>query len=143
MNSSAGSAPLHPAAQSEIATDEPAVWPDERRQAFAALYRSHVGEIFGYCYRLLGNRSEAEDATSQVFTKALGAFGSVDHEAGSPRAWLFTIAHNVAVDVLRQRRTMPLPHEVARLPDRAPPLEEQAVVDDDLRSPNVSRPSIP
>ena len=45
------------------------------RAAFAPLYQRYVDPIYRYCYRCLGNRHTAEDATSLIFTKALAALG--------------------------------------------------------------------
>jgi RNA polymerase sigma-70 factor (ECF subfamily) len=67
------------------------------RAAFASLYRRYVEPVYRYCDRCLGNRDAAEDATSLIFTKALAALATCrdDHF----RSWLFTIAHNVIVDM--------------------------------------------
>lgn len=43
--------------------------------AFAVLYGRHVAAIHGFCYRRLGTREAAEDATAQDFTKALANLG--------------------------------------------------------------------
>jgi RNA polymerase sigma-70 factor, ECF subfamily len=77
------------------------------RRAFAALYERHVAAVFGYCYRRLGSREAAEDATSLIFTRALAALPS--HRGSSFRGWLFGIAHHVVADSFRgMRRTLPL-----------------------------------
>ena len=81
------------------------------REAFAALYDRYLPRVYGYCYRLLGDREEAEDANTDVFMRALAALPAF--RAGSFRSWLFAIAHNVAKDELRRRKpTAPL--EAAR-----------------------------
>jgi len=74
----------------------------EHPAAFAPLYRRYAQPIYRYCYRRLGTRELAEDATSQVFTKALAAMPRYRGDAF--RAWLFTIAHHVVADVYRRRR---------------------------------------
>lgn len=77
------------------------------RRAFAALYERHVAAVFGYCYRRLGSREAAEDATSLIFTRALAALPSL--RGSSFRGWLFGIAHHVVADVLRgTHRDLPL-----------------------------------
>jgi RNA polymerase sigma-70 factor (ECF subfamily) len=84
------------------------------REAFAALYDRYLPPVYGYCYRLLGEREAAEDANTEVFLRALAALPA--YRAGSFRGWLFAIAHNVATDELRRRRpTVSL--ETADLPD--------------------------
>jgi RNA polymerase sigma-70 factor (ECF subfamily) len=72
------------------------------REAFGALYDRYLPRVHGYCYRLLGSREAAEDANTEVFTRALAALPT--YRTGSFRSWLFTIAHNVAADELRRRR---------------------------------------
>ena len=76
------------------------------REAFAALYRRYLPRVHGYCYRLLGTREAAEDATTDAFLRALAALPVC--RAGSFRPWLFAIAHNVIADELRRRPTDPL-----------------------------------
>jgi RNA polymerase sigma-70 factor (ECF subfamily) len=74
--------------------------------AFAPLYHRYVRPIFGYCFQRLGTRELAEDATSQVFIKALSALPN--YRSNSFRGWLFTIARNVVIDLQRNRATAPL-----------------------------------
>lgn len=62
---------------------------------FALLYTRYLDPVHRYCYRRLGSREAAEDATSAVFTKALAAFPR--YRDASFRAWLFTIAHHVKI----------------------------------------------
>ncbi len=71
--------------------------------AFAGLYRRYLEPIHAYCWYRLGSREAAEDATSQIFLKALTA---LPHYRGDRtfRSWLFTIAHNVVVDHYRGHR---------------------------------------
>jgi RNA polymerase sigma-70 factor (ECF subfamily) len=74
------------------------------RQDFALLYRQYLPHVYRYCYRRLGSREAAEDATSQVFAQALAAFPRFEDRGGSFRSWLFTIAHNVVMDEVRRAR---------------------------------------
>lgn len=82
----------------------------ERAQAdpahFAALYDRYLDDIYVYCHRRLGTREATEDATSQIFLQALAALPRF--RAHSFRAWLYTIARNVVVDVYRARPALPL-----------------------------------
>lgn len=68
--------------------------------AFGELYRRHVDGIYRYCLRRLGTRELAEDATAQAFEQALRAIGRF--RGDSFRAWLFTIARNVSIDLHRR-----------------------------------------
>jgi RNA polymerase sigma-70 factor (ECF subfamily) len=101
-------------------------------RAFAPLYQRYVDPVYRYCFRHLGAREEAEDATSQIFTQALAGLPRLG--AQPFRAWLFAIAHNVVVDVHRTRRpTGPLiladVHE-----DPGPTPEQTALAAEDGRT---------
>jgi RNA polymerase sigma-70 factor (ECF subfamily) len=60
--------------------------------------------VHGYLISLLGDRSAAEDLTALAFERLYRARSRLDPRRGSPRAWLFSIARNAALDELRQRR---------------------------------------
>jgi len=70
--------------------------------AFIQLYRRHYDAIFRYCAHRLFERQAAEDATSQVFLKAVEHFGRFKGDAVQFRNWLYRIAVNVANDHLRK-----------------------------------------
>jgi len=94
--------------------------------AFAQLYRRYVDTVYRYCVHRLGTREQAEDATSQIFLKALAALPS-HRPGGSFRAWLFTIAHNVITDTYRTKRThWPLALALEHA-DEEPSPEDQAI----------------
>jgi RNA polymerase sigma-70 factor (ECF subfamily) len=84
--------------------------------AFAPLYTRYLDTVYRCCYRRLGNREAAEDATSEVFYKALAALPG--HHNGSFRAWLMAIAHNVVADSFRRQHP-----EEPLMPDYDPPDE--------------------
>ena len=92
------------------------------RQAFALLYRRYLDPIHQYCYRRLGSREAAKDATSLVFTKAFAALPT--YRAGSFRSWLFAIAYHVITDDLRARRVVAELDAAAEVPDRGLTPEE-------------------
>lgn len=96
------------------------------RQAFAALYRRYVDPVHRYCYRRLGSREAAEDATSLVFTKALASLPR--YRDGSFRSWLFAIAYHVITDDLRARRVVAELNAAGEVPDREPTPEEVVMV---------------
>ena len=60
-------------------------------------------ELTGYCYRMLGSAFEAEDAVQDVMLRALRASDTFEGRS-SVRAWLYRIATNVCLDVLRGRK---------------------------------------
>jgi RNA polymerase sigma-70 factor (ECF subfamily) len=73
------------------------------RAEFAALYLRYITPIYRFCYRRLGDRARAEDATSAVFERAMNALPRF--KTGSFRAWLFTIARNTVTDLHRANRS--------------------------------------
>jgi RNA polymerase sigma factor (sigma-70 family) len=105
---------------------------------FERFYEERRDEIFGYLARLLG-RQAAEDAFQETFLRALRAYGKLEH-GRHLRAWVFTIATRVAVDVRRAPAAGAEPPEIPvhderpafaeleHLADRLPPTERAAVV---------------
>ncbi len=71
-------------------------------RAFVPLYERYLGPVYRYCYVRLDSREAAEDATSDVFLKALAGLPSLRGQTFA--AWLFRIARNVVVDIYRRRR---------------------------------------
>jgi RNA polymerase sigma factor (sigma-70 family) len=83
--------------------------------AFEELYRESVADVHGYVLSLLGSRAAAEDVTALAFERLYRARARLDRGRGTPRAWLFTIARNAALDELRRRSRQPqseLPEEM-------------------------------
>jgi RNA polymerase sigma-70 factor (ECF subfamily) len=70
---------------------------------------SHRRELTGYCYRMLGSAFEADDAVQETMLRAWRASDSFEGRA-SVRSWLYRIATNVCLDLLRgrQRRALPM-----------------------------------
>jgi RNA polymerase sigma-70 factor (ECF subfamily) len=67
------------------------------------LFARHHGEIYAYLVRMLRDEELAADLAQDTFVKAYRAY---DHlgPPDTPRAWLYQIAHRVALDELRRRR---------------------------------------
>lgn len=127
MSSRVQTPPVALAAPSSAACDQAALVAAAKldRRVFGALYDCNVRAIYGYCFHRLGSREAAEDATSLIFTKALGALPS--QRGTSFRAWLFGIAHHVVADVIQQKRAG-LPLEMAfDVSDPAPSPESAAI----------------
>lgn len=77
---------------------------DER--AFELLYERHLAGVLAFCRHMLGDPEEAEDAVQQVFVAAHAEL--VDSERPLHlRAWLYTVARNRCLSVLRARRERP------------------------------------
>ena len=96
------------------------------RAAFGQLYDRYAVRVFRYCYRRLGDRELAEDATSQVFIKALQSLPSY-RETGSFVGWLFAIAFSTTTDLQRRRRPTEVLDDAAWIPDSAASPEEVAI----------------
>ena len=77
-----------------------------------AAYTAHAGELYRMARRTLGDAGLAEEAVQETFLKAWRAGDRYDREAGSLRTWLFAIARNVVIDLLRARRSRPEPVEL-------------------------------
>jgi RNA polymerase sigma-70 factor (ECF subfamily) len=76
--------------------------PDEA--AFAAHFERHRRELQVHCYRLLGSLEDSEDLVQETFLRAWrGRAGFTPGERSSLRAWLYRIATNACLDVLRSR----------------------------------------
>ena len=71
---------------------------------FEALYRAARDDVYAYVATLLHDRAAAEDVTAQAFERAYRRRKSYDARRGAPRAWLFGIARNAALDELRKRK---------------------------------------
>lgn len=72
--------------------------------AFGELYNLYLPPVYGYVYRMVGTRTEAEDMTQDVFFKAWRAMPRYQFRGAPFSSWLFRIAHNHCVDFLRRRK---------------------------------------
>jgi RNA polymerase sigma factor (sigma-70 family) len=71
-------------------------------QAFAALYQRHHQALYRYCRGILGNAEDAADALQNTMTAALRALPGERREI-RVKPWLFRIAHNESISLLRRR----------------------------------------
>lgn len=73
------------------------------------ILQSHRRELTGFCYRMLGAGAEAEDAVQETMVRAWRGIDRFEGRA-SVRSWLYRIANNVCVDMIRspQRRARPM-----------------------------------
>ena len=123
---------------------------DGEEQALDSLIRTYYGPIQGYLEKLVGNETDAQDLTQEVFLRMARGLPGFQGKARFT-TWLFQIAKNLGIDFLRRREIERTPlHQVAeeRVPSPAPEhgLEEHevlwqciAALDADLRSVIVLR----
>src|SRR5436190_799514 len=71
------------------------------RAALEELYLLHFDRIYSYLHMSVGNRHDAEDLTTQTFLKMLESIGKFRWRSAPFSAWLFRIAHNLAMDHFR------------------------------------------
>ena len=101
---------------------------DGDQDAFAEIVYEFQNAVYNLCYRLLGERTEAEDAAQEAFLRAYSNLPRYDHNR-SFKTWLLTIASNHCIDRLRKRRMQllsidePLPSSMALMSDE--PLPER------------------
>src|SRR3954449_11151902 len=77
--------------------------PSQAGLDFERLYRSSRDDVYAYAAGLLRDRAAAEEVTATAFERAYRKRSRFDRRRGEPRAWLFGIARNAALDELRRR----------------------------------------
>ena len=94
------------------------------RDALEELYLIHFDRIYSYLHVSVGNRHDAEDLTTQTFLKMLEKIGTFKWRSAPFSAWLFRIAHNLAMDHFRSRRRWQPEEEVPEPPGEEEPSAE-------------------
>lgn len=95
-------APAEPVAADGRALALPAD-PLAARVFVEGLFARHRAEIYAYLVRMLRDPELAADLTQDAFVRAYRAYGDLDDPAKA-RAWLYQIAHRVALDEIRRRK---------------------------------------
>ena len=72
--------------------------------ALASLYDRYAPLVYGLARRIVRDEDQAEDLVQEVFLRLWNRPEVYDRGRGTFRAWLLSIAHHLAVDVLRRRR---------------------------------------
>ena len=81
---------------------------DER--AFAAIYERYHQELYRYCRAILGDSDEAQDALQGTMASALRSLPG-ESRLIELRPWLYRVAHNEAISILRRRQPLAQAHE--------------------------------
>ena len=114
----------------------------EVEAAISTLYDRYSRTVFGVGFKILGDRSLAEELVQDVFLKVWRSSGTFDPSRGSFSTWLFRVTRSVAVDLYRKRahRVRPVPdgdsHIATTRDSSAGP---QEIVDESWLSWRVSR----
>ena len=75
--------------------------------ALTQLYEENFDRIYRYIVLKIGDRTEAEDMTQQVFINAIKSISSYKWKGMPFSSWLYRIAHNQIVDHLRKKSRRP------------------------------------
>ena len=75
-----------------------------KREAFTELYLRFRQRVFSYCLRMLGSSAEAEDLYQEVFIRVYQRANQFADDK-SLAGWIFTIAHNLCLNRIRDRKT--------------------------------------
>ena len=103
-------APAAPVPEPPATEVGPDVWELVRRaqegdaRAFGDLYDHYVGMVHRYVYHRVGDRTTAEDVTSETFVRALRRIDSLSFQGRDVGAWLVTIARNIVFDQVKSSR---------------------------------------
>ena len=75
---------------------------------FAELYDEHFDRVYAYVLRRVGDRSDAQDITADVFQNAIANLSRFEWRGAPFAAWLYRIAANAIADHFH-RKSRPLP----------------------------------
>jgi RNA polymerase sigma-70 factor (ECF subfamily) len=106
---------------------------DGDRRAYGKIFKVCYRDIYDYIIRRVGNHSDAEDITMQVFAQGLKAISSYEDRGYSVKAWLYRIAHNAVVDYFRGQRQQVDLDGAAEIPDEDVDIERTAIDRDNIR----------
>jgi RNA polymerase sigma factor (sigma-70 family) len=73
------------------------------RRALAAIFKRYHQDLYRYCAAILGNSEDARDALQNTMVKLLGTLPG-ERRRIQLKPWLYRIAHNEAIEILRKRR---------------------------------------
>lgn len=98
-NASEGSKPLHEYSESELI----AAAQKQDKAAFHALYTAHLSRVYALCFRLCADKSQAQDATQEVFIQL---WQKITNFKGDSQfsTWLHSVASNVTISYIRKQR---------------------------------------
>ena len=73
------------------------------KQAYNRLYQQYIGQVYGLCYRLTGEKMLAEDAAQEVFIQL---WRKIDNFKGDSKfsTWLHTVTSNITISYIRKQK---------------------------------------
>jgi len=92
------------------------------RPAFTEIFERYHQDLYRYCVAILGNAEDANDAVQNTMLKVLRALPGEEREL-KLKPWLYRVAHNEAIDMIRARRGAD-PIDAETLAARRGPVEE-------------------
>jgi RNA polymerase sigma-70 factor, ECF subfamily len=72
------------------------------RDAFQHLYRATSSKLYGIIFRIVRNKSTADELLQEVYVKVWQRSAAFDDSRASPITWMATIARNRAIDEIRR-----------------------------------------
>lgn len=93
------------------------------QEPLLAEFEAYRRELSGYCYRMLGSAADTEDAVQETMIRSWQAAGGFEGRS-SVRSWLYRIATNVCLDMLRSRKRRAAPVELGPV---MPPVESSLI----------------
>jgi RNA polymerase sigma-70 factor (ECF subfamily) len=97
------------------------------RGALEELYLIHFDRIYSYLHMSVGNRHDAEDLTNQTFVRMIESIDRFEWRQAPLSAWLFRIAHNLAMDHFRAGRRWQPEEEPPEPEDSQQSADEEAL----------------
>jgi RNA polymerase sigma factor (sigma-70 family) len=114
--------------------------------AYEVAFDRYGAQILGFCRHMLGSTEEAEDAVQHTFAAAFSDLGQHAERPVALKPWLYTIARNRCVSILRARREQPaVPHEpstIALADEVERRAEVQELLEDMLELPEDQRAAL-
>jgi len=122
-----------PDADASLSIEGQQVLAARRREpgAFEALVRRHQGALYNFCLRMLGQAEDAADVAQETFVQRYSHRARLD-EREPIAPWLFRVARNRCIDVIRRRRTVPLgvPDDSGENVLRVEPVDDEPLPDE-------------
>lgn len=100
---------------------------DGDKEALELLYDRYEKILFSFLYKMTGERDLAEEALQEVFIKLWRGIGDYDESKGKFASWLYRMAQNSAIDLIRKQKKPSVPlDEVAEMASTQTGVEELA-----------------